>query len=232
MENSNYLKQQLHESLKVINTCVASIYNGEFHMYRPLACQLRILLCDRYRQKDNSLLTAVFPEIDINPLKQILWSNEQSSFIELRHTTSNNAKIATMPFEVSLYFNGLVVADLQFDQTKFIPISEFSAQLLTVYPVWLTVFDVIRTVADKGGGAHVDANSSLTLRYLYKKYIYDVTYAQIFILALGRFVLRLGEKLMGYKGCRVPSEVYQHPIQKRNLLMVAHQDWIDANSQT
>lgn len=230
MKYLNYLKEQLHESLKVVNTCVASIYDGDFHMYRPLAGQLRILLCDKYRQKDNSLLANVFPELYINPLKQILWVNHKNSFIELTQPTIDKTEIAEMSFEISLYFNGLVVADMQFDQSKFIPISDFSAQLLTVYPNSLTIFDVIRAVADKGGGAHVDASSSATLQNLYKICFSDLTYAQIFVLALGRFILRLGEKLLGFKGCRVPSVVDQHPIQKRKLLVGAHQDWVEAIS--
>jgi hypothetical protein len=59
---------ELAECFAVINTCLATYYGGAEHMYRPLAGQLRILLCDK-----PPLLSRVFPDLAIGALRPIEW---------------------------------------------------------------------------------------------------------------------------------------------------------------
>ena len=40
-------------------------------MYRPLAGQLRLLLCDTQRKTDNSLLASVYPALEVSALLAI-----------------------------------------------------------------------------------------------------------------------------------------------------------------
>lgn len=228
MEQRDYLKQQLHEALKVVDSCLESIYAGNSHMYRPLAGQLRILLCDTQRKKDNSLLVSVYQKLEVSALIPISWSDKASEHMELRQPSNGVARISQMPFEITIYSNGLAVADLQFTSSTLVPIGTWSAQTVTVYPTHLSVLDVIRAVADKGGGSHVDVQASPALRYMSRKTPAGPTYAELFVLALGRFIQRIGEKLYGYTGCRVSPELLTRPAQKLNLVMAAHKEWAEA----
>ena len=59
---------ELAECFAVIDTCLATYYGGAKHMYRALAGQLRILLCDK-----PPLLSRVFPDLAIGALRPIEW---------------------------------------------------------------------------------------------------------------------------------------------------------------
>lgn len=228
MEQRDYLKQHLREVMKVIDSCLENIYAGNIHMYRPLAGQLRILLCDTQRKGDNSLLASTYPDLEVSSLMPTPWSERKSEYIELQKSENDTIRIAQMPFEITVYSNGLVVADLQLASSNLVPIKEWPAQIVTFYPTSLTIFEIIRAVADKGGGAHVDIKASPTLRYISQKTPAGPTYAELFILSLGRFIQKLGERLYGYKGCRVPEGLLKQPVQKINLIIGAHEEWVNA----
>lgn len=228
MEQRHYLKEQLCETLKVVDSCLDGIYTGSSHMCRPLAGQLRILLCDTQHKKDNSLFTLTYPKLEVSSMMPISWSDSGSAHVELRQSINGNSRIAQMPFEVTVYSNGLAVADLQLVSSTLIPIGKWSSQAVTVYPTLLSVFEVIRTVADKGGGSHVDAQASAALRYMSQKTPAGPTYAELFVVALGRFIQRLGEQLYGYSGSRVSAELLNGQTQKLNLIMAAHKEWAEA----
>ena len=195
---SAYLKQQLQDSLAVVDTCLECIYSGKPHMYRALAGQLRLLLCDMQRQKDNSLIAAVYPKLEVSTFDAISWFSTEAGAVSLSQLPGGTNRIAQMPLEVSIYPNGLAVADLLLHREHFAPIATWSEQRLTFHPTRLSAKSVIRTVADKGGGAHVDANASPDLRLLYQYTPAGRTYAELFTVAIGRFVQQLGEKLLNY----------------------------------
>lgn len=218
------MKRELREAFKVVDTCLASIYAGDTHMYRPLAAQLRILLCDKKNGKENSLIVAVYPNLTVSRLAPIVWSDRRSGHAEIMQPANGNARIAQMPFELTIYSNGLAVADVELALPA-LPIGSWAQQTITVHPTKMTVFDVIKAVADKGGGAHVDANSSPALRYLAKTTPAGSSYGLMFILAVGRFAQRLGEGIFRYTGCRVDPTL--KPVQKWNLAMAGHKDWAE-----
>jgi hypothetical protein len=225
-----YLQEQLRESLYVVDTCLACIYNGETHMYRALAGQLRLLLCDTQRNRDNSLIRAVYPKLEVSALKNIDWSDTEAGGVRLGQPEDGTARLSQMPFEISIYQNGLAVADLYIVKAHLLPIGDWCNQRLTVHPLSLAAKTVIRTVADKGGGAHVDAKSSPELKYMYQQTPANRTYAELFVLGLGRFVQALGEQLFKYKGVRVNEELIASPHQKLNLMIAAHHEYVDALS--
>lgn len=229
MDDSKYLEDHLQETLNVVDTCLSTIYAGKTHMYRALAGQLRLLLCDKRNRKDNSLIGAVFPKLEVSGLQGIIWSDTSASNIQLCQPQVGYARISMMPFEITVYENGLAVADLLLNKDLFVPIQEWAYQRVTViHPTDLTVEKIIRAVADKGGGAHVDAGSSVELRYMYQQAPVGRTYAEMFILSLGRFVQMLGENLFNYVGARVPDELLQSTQHKLNLLVAAHQELVQA----
>lgn len=224
-ENRAYLKEQLRESLKVVDTCLACIYSGESHMYRALAGQLRILLCDTQRSRDNSLIVAVYPRLEVSALQSVSWSSHQAGYLRLTQSKNGTTRIAQMPFEITRYANGLAVADLQIDGTELLTIEQWRNQPVTYHPTELHLAEVIRSVADKGGGAHVDQTLSPALQYMRTATPVGETYAQLLIVAVGRFIQALGEHLFSYRGCRVPTELINQKHDKYNLAIAAHEDW-------
>lgn len=225
---SAYLKGQLQDSFAVVDTCLDCIYQGKAHMYRPLAGQLRLLLCDANRGADNSLLAAVYPRLEVSSIEPISWSRDEAGGIRMAQNEAGTNRIAQMPLQIDEYANGLVVADLLVQKDELLPIARWAEQRLTIHPTRLNVRTVVRTVADKGGGAHVDRNSSAELRLMYQRTPPGRTYAELFVVGIGRFVQRLGEQLLGYKGCRVPETLTSLAHHRYNLLVAAHQDVADA----
>ena len=228
MTERTYLQEQLRESLHVVDTCLACIYNGETHMYRALAGQLRLMLCDIQKNRDNSLIRATYPKLEVSALRAIDWSDTEAGGLRLQQPVDGTTRVSQMPFEISIFQNGLAVADLLFVKGHHLPIGDWCNQRLTVHPLSLTAKTVIRTVADKGGGAHVDASSSPELKYMYQLTPANRTFAELFVLGLGRFVQGLGEQLFEYKGVRVKEELTTASHEKLNLMIAAHHEYVDA----
>ena len=191
-------------------------------MYRALAGQLRLLLCDTRQKKNNSLLAVSYPKLEVSGIEPINWSPSAAGVVRMSQSESGTNRIAQMPLEISIYPNGLAVADLVLNHDALHPIATWCNQRLTFHPTRLTARTVIRTVADKGGGAHVDADGSPELRLLYQYTPAGRTYAELFVIAIGRFVQSLGEKLLNQKGCRVPAELTIGAHRKFNLLVATH----------
>ena len=194
------------------------------HVPRAFAGQLRQLLCDRNRGANTSLLAAVYPKLRVSRLQPIAWSASNAGDLALRQPRDGVARAASMPFEITVFQNGLAVADLLCDSGTLIPIGEWIEERVTVHPHPLSLRTVIRAVADKGGGAHVDAVPSLELRYVNKGTPGGRTYAEMLVIAIGRFIQRIGEGIFDYRGCRVPVDLVAGSQQKLTLAMVAHED--------
>lgn len=199
-------------------------------MYRALASQLRILFCDTYRKHDKSLIAAVYPKLEVSALRAIKWSSESSGYLTLIQSEQSTNRIAQMPFEVTQYANGLSIADLLLEKSKLLPIRQWREQIVTHYPSDLTIKEIVRSIADKGGGTHVDASLSPALRYMRKLAPVGQPYGQLFIIALARFANLLGEKLFSYEGCRVSKELLAQARNKYNLGIVAHHEWAEARA--
>ena len=187
---------ELSECFAVIDTCLASYYGGAKHMYRPLAGQLRILLCDR-----PPLLTRVFPNLVIGALRAIEWLEpDQATLFDdnparlgVQHPPDQEFRLARMPFLITAYENGLQVADLQFAPgSQELPLDQWMDQRITLHPVELSLRETIRSVADKGGGAHVDDNVNSALRHMYRTGPAGVGVHALFSIAVGRFAQKIG----------------------------------------
>lgn len=220
-----YLREQLRESLRVVDSCLSCIYAGETHMYRALAGQLRLMLCDTQRKRDNSIITLAYPNLEVSALQGIDWSDSQAGELRLQQIAEGTTRMSQMPFEITIYVNGLAVADLILRKDHLLPINEWCEQRLTVHPINLSCKTVVRTVADKGGGAHIDASASTELKYMYQHTPANRTFAELFVLGLGRFVQALGERLFQYRGVRVADELTSARHEKLNLVVAAHQDY-------
>lgn len=227
-DEKKYLKENLREVLENINTSLEAVYCGKKHMYRSISAQLRILFCDQHKGKNNSLLHLSHPELDVSKLRGMNWSKQGSQNINLLQNQDSEFVIAEMPFRITIYGSGLTVGHCIFDTSKQIPIERFADEIITYHPKPFTVREVIKTIADKGGGAHVDAKGSSDLRFLFKKTITEATYGEIFIIAFARFALGIGEFLFeDFIPCEIPNDVYQTLVYEATLPLIVNEVWAE-----
>jgi hypothetical protein len=187
---------ELAECFAVIDTCLATYYGGAEHMYRPLAGQLRILLCDK-----PPLLSRVFPDLAIGALRPIEWLepdqavlfDDNPARLGIQHPPDQEFRLARMPFLITSYDNGLQVADLEIDHgAQRLVLDEWMNQQITLYPAELSVRDTIRSIADKGGGAHVDDTVNPALHHMYRTGPAGVGVHVLFSVAVGRLAQKIG----------------------------------------
>jgi hypothetical protein len=190
-------REELAECFAVIDTCLGSYYRGATHMYRPLAGQLRIVLCDK-----PPLLTRVIPNLRLGALAPIKWVHlsEASAFdgdvrLGFDAPPEQEFRFAEMPFRVTEYENGLEVADLRFDESdQLLPLDAWMDQTLTVYPLGISPREIIRSVANKGGGAHVDDKLNDTLWLTRTTGPSGLGAHVLFTVAVGRCVQKIGRR--------------------------------------
>jgi hypothetical protein len=187
---------ELAECFAVIDTCLGTYYDGATHMYRPLAAQLRILLCDK-----PPLLSRVFPNLRIGALRPIEWLEPPGATrfedtemrLAVEHPQDQEFRLAQMPFLITEYENGLQVADLELEASnQMLPLDTWMDQLVTVYPSKLSLREIIRSVADKGGGVHVDDRVNNALRDMRVTGPSDVGVHVLFTVAVGRYAQKIG----------------------------------------
>jgi hypothetical protein len=209
------LHDELSECFKVLDTCLRCYYSGETHMYRPMAGQLRILFCDSRGKEDNSLLCRTFRSFQLSRVRPIEWVEPSllpSRTDDLRNIRMNipedwDVRIAKMPFVIREYGSGLQIADLDMeDAGPLLPFERWVDQEVTIYPQPLTICGIIRTVANKGGGAHVDSKENTELRLMRAHGPAGLGVNVLFIVALARFAQHFGvhyaqfRKQCGYSG--------------------------------
>lgn len=153
--------ENLLDSLDIIERNCQSFHEGHYPDYQTVAGKLRILLCDTNRGIDNSLALKVFPELRLHPMRNALTAEKvRIRLEELRKIDPSVGYpihwepygITGIPAQVK-YVN---VFDLEGSN---IPLTEWLNQygvILDATP--FTLKDMIKSVADKGGGAHFDEN--------------------------------------------------------------------------
>lgn len=190
------LYNEMSECFAVIDSCLKSYYAGELHMYRPLAGQLRILLCDK-----SPLLTRIFSNVRIGAVRSIEWLEvDKSELFEgndarlaVDHPPDQEFRSARMPFLITEFSSGLQIADLQFKTNgKLLPLREWVKQIVSIEPCELSIRQIIRSVADKGGGAHVDDKINIELQHMYSTGPAGIGVHVLFTVAIGRFAQNLG----------------------------------------
>ena len=209
-EVEKHRREELAECFAVIDTCLGCYYRGATHMYRPLAAQLRLVLCDK-----PPLLSRVIPNLRLSAITPIKWVNpsEASAFdgdVRLGFATPPNQEFhfAEMPFRITEYEHGLQVADIRFDESKqLLALDTWMDQTLTVYPLKTSPREIIRSVADKGGGAHVDDKLNRTLRDTRTTGPSGVGLHILFTVAMGRCVQKIGRQFAQVFGGSVQNEV-------------------------
>ena len=232
------------DCFKVIESSLRCIYAGEIHMYRVLSAQLRILLCD----SPKPLLERLFPNLELQGLQAVENFYPGNFPIELEHLNALAAigmppvAISCMPFEARLYFNGIedCLPLLRSDKLM-IPVKDWTDQIISVNPVPLTIRQIIKTVADRGGGAHVHKSKDSLLVEVIGMAPNKLHLAALVLIAISKVIQKIGLQVFqfyeknGTKGsiplkdfdenhpsfvsaARVPRVCFDHPFQSVNLL--------------
>lgn len=170
-----HLAEHLDASLQAMGVNVRAYYAGSLHAYRPVAAELRKLLCDTRSRKDISLLPSCFPCIRLHHLR-----GSQSMIDE--HTT------LYIPALMSFDGRGGSDIDALFHESgEMLPIPEWLDQKLFSCDISLREF--IRSIADKEG-AHADLSSNATLNLTKQvRFPGDETLAAKTIVAIARYII-------------------------------------------
>jgi len=202
MNEKDHLFKEVIELFKVVDTCLSCYYNGKYHMYRPLAAQLRILFCDFQRKQNNALLGKIFNNIELPAIQDAQYydlgspehlNGQAKNFWAQPIDENIKPKIATMPFEITQFQNGLEICDLTLQEPQNpIPLDKWLQKPITKHPKIITIVDLIRTVADRGGGAHIHPKVDNFLNLLKTSTPCKMGYDALFTIAIGRFAQQVG----------------------------------------
>ena len=234
------------ECFRIIDSSLRCIYNGEMHMYRVLSTQLRILLCDAPKP----LLNRLFSNLELQRLHPVNVYEQGKFPTELNHLNSidisygKNLAVSCMPFEAKIYFNGVEDCIPILDTSGILlPIDQWIEQTISLHPVPLTIRKIIRTVADRGGGAHVHKSEDTLLTSVKHISPSKLNLAALIMIAISKIIRTLGFQIIqlyekhGVNGClpidcfdknhpsilssaRIPDECLKHPHTAFNLLSI------------
>jgi len=217
-------------------------------MYRALSAQLRILLCD----SPKPLLARLFSNLELQGLQPVTTFAPGTFPPELEHLNavavsgSQPLAVSCMPFEARIYANGVEdCLPLMRADGAMLPVEAWVEQIISQHPVPTTVRQLIRTVADRGGGAHVHKSKDVLLSGLKGMAPGRLHLAALAIIAISKVVQRLGLQVVqfyeknGLKGslpvssfdemhpsvaasARVPAACFEQSYQAINLLSLGH----------
>lgn len=165
----------LEASLAVISSNVSAYHAGNVHAYRPVAVELRKLLCDTQARTDNSLIKRLFPDFRLRPL-----SGSQNLIDE--HT------VLYIPGRISFDGRGSSnLSELFNESAPSLLMDEWLEQKL--FDAATTIRSFIRSVADKEG-AHSDKSYNKILRKTKSAVLANDAVTAKAILAIGRYVVK------------------------------------------
>lgn len=173
------------DCFKIIHTCLKSYFDGQVHMYKPISVQLRMLFCDTQKRKDHSLINRIHSNIELLAFREIKFAHQNGGI-----------SFASAPYVITQHANGMVDAKLDIaSPCKYLPLAEWRKQIVDIQPI-LTLNDVIRTVADQDGGAHLDDNECTKLIIMRGHNPTKLGSNILLIVALARYVIDLANQLV------------------------------------
>lgn len=184
--------EDIEASFSVIAANVKNYYQGNKHAYRPVAVELRKLMCDTNKNDDISLLKRIFPDFRLRPL----------------HGSQDKIDKYT-----TLYIPGVIYSNDKGLSKIYELINENAPSLLL--NDWLkqklvdatTIRDFIRSVADKEG-AHSDREYNKILKKTKTvKISANWLLCDQFIIVIGRYIIKALAILMLNKDI---SQVSKH----------------------
>ena len=157
-------EQDFTESITLLHRYVEGYYAGDKEFYRPLATELRKLLCDTNRGKDTSLLSRVRPRLKLKRLLHTDMMTGERTDPDMPPAPSMDNCVMLSQLDLSMDGTGLCIAKLQFQRKTFLmDVPSWVAQPFVVLGgKHISIKELIKSVADKEG-AHSDPNFDDTL---------------------------------------------------------------------
>lgn len=194
--NESKIHGDILNSLGNLQELIKLANQGRRLLYIPIAVELRKLLCDIYRGKDNSLLTKRFSNVELHP---IIFDDELKKWIAADGKLAEHRLIAMFTGQFSTTIGEGVSGFILFDETQS-PLGLqkwLNQKILFLTNIegdsgFISIRELIRSVADKEG-AHADDNYDATLRMtksakLYHRQKQEDTHVQ-YIIAIGTYIL-------------------------------------------
>ena len=169
-------------------------------MFKPIAGQLRILYCDTNRKKENSLLHHLYPELKLRAFRNNEYSESQDYIRIIAYDKDGNEISNAMKIKEACYGSiedkdGIAYPDVDLAEPPIhLSLEQWRNQIIDD-ELNVTVKDVIRTIANMGGGAHVDIKPDDKLLLMGKSTPAKATYQILFIIALARYTIRLANNM-------------------------------------
>lgn len=199
---SKKLVKDALDSFLTIHDCLSLYYQGKQHMFKPIAGQLRILYCDTNRGKDNALLNHIYPDLKLISFQNYELKKEHDD-LKIKvvaydnngyEVTNHGLSIQPGCYSITQKSNGLQFADLDLSNPPtYLSLQEWCDQLVDSH-YNLKVKDIIRSVADKGGGSHIDVQDNPELSLMKKTGPAGVGLHILFVIALARYTVKFAKQ--------------------------------------
>ncbi|MBM2834500.1 MAG: hypothetical protein HW406_1661 [Candidatus Brocadiaceae bacterium] len=190
------------DSFLIILDCLLLYDQKKQHMFKPIAGQLRILYCDRNSGKDNSLLSLIYPDLKLMAFQKHEFKKEHDdlkikvvAYDNNGHNVTNHGfLIQPACFIITQKSNGHQSANFDLSSPPmYLSLQEWCDQLVCS-DCNLTVKGIIRSVADKGGGSHVDVQDNPELSLMKKTGPAGVGLHILFVIALARYTIKFAKQ--------------------------------------
>jgi|SRR3990172_2199517 len=190
------------DSFKVIKDSLSLYYDGKQHMFKPIAGQLRILYCDTHRGKDNSLLNHIYPDLKLVAFQNYEFKKEHEDLkIKIlaydangNERTAHSLVIKPACYVITQKSSGLQIADLDLSNPPtYLSCRDWCDQIVDSY-YNLSVRKIIRIIADRGGGSHVDIEEGHELSQMKETGPAGVGLHVLFIIALARYTMQFAKQ--------------------------------------
>lgn len=165
---TNILKAYAAETIRNIADIVNLYWKGHASIYRLAAVQLRLLLCDTQDRgkKDISLALRVNPNLKLHQMKNRLNTEK------IEQHRKEQESLVGEPLGPATYLPftqfgtpGPIRFKIFSLDKPLIPVSEWLEQIIAINRGYIiSIRELIRSVCDKDGGAHLDAKPNETLR--------------------------------------------------------------------
>jgi hypothetical protein len=179
----------LKDSVNNLEGNIQSFHNGNISAYRVIAVQLRILLCDRNKGCDNSLIPRVFSNVRLHPLFGSMTKEEDEEWKKRFGHSLSEGLVFQMPAIIEFDGKGGSKIIKLFDERREpIPLQGWLDQDL--FSKEISIRELIKSVANKLG-AHSDPGYNQTLEFTKSVKLVDEDIHIKFIVGIGEYILKI-----------------------------------------
>ncbi len=179
----------LDDAINNLELGVKAFHSGQTSAYRIVATQLRILLCDSIKGRDNSLLPRIFGHVRLHPIlasvTQELDREWEAKFGYLLSERVDFQLPGVLRFDGK---GGSTIEELFDERREPIDLVKWLDQM--TFSKEITIRELIRSVANKEA-AHSDEDYGRTLRKTQSVKLPDQDIHVKFIVGIGEYILKV-----------------------------------------